>query len=132
MTACVLESFKREVTVIIEYFEVKLENLQVRWQMFSNYKHGIVHEFIIVIAPHGMFILISKAYKGRLSEGHNSKPEYFIRQYKGRWHYFGWYVISGLIFINCGFRCAWVKIPHLQGRKVQVLFAQSGVGKEVN
>ena len=64
-------AFGKEVTVIIDCFEVFIErptNLLARAQTFSNYKHHNTIKILIGITPQGTICFVSEAWGGRTSD----------------------------------------------------------------
>ena len=72
MPQCFMYSFGKNVTVVIDCFEVFIEeptNLLARAQTFSSYKHTcITIKLLIGITPQGTVSYVSEAWGGRTSD----------------------------------------------------------------
>ncbi|XP_051156353.1 uncharacterized protein LOC127278597 [Leptopilina boulardi] len=82
MPSCFKESiFENKVTVIIDCFEIFIENashLYTGAQSWSNYKHHKTVKVLIGITPQGTISFISDAYGGRISDKAITKASGFL------------------------------------------------------
>lgn len=71
MPMCFQYSFGKKVTVVIDCFEVYIENpsnLLARAQTFSSYKSHNTIKILIGITPQGSVCFVSEAWAGRTSD----------------------------------------------------------------
>lgn len=71
MPQCFLESFGKQVTVILDCFEIFIEkpkSFNSSAECWSNYKHHRTLKYLIGITPQGSISFISEGYGGRASD----------------------------------------------------------------
>ena len=71
MPRCILDSFGRKTTVIIDCFEVCIDrptNLLAWAQTFSSYKHHNTIKVLIEITPQGTICFVSEAWGGKKTD----------------------------------------------------------------
>lgn len=119
MPKCFSEIYENNVTVIIDCFEVLIEqpsNLEAAAKTWSDYKHNQTMKFLIGVSPQGFIMFISNAYGGRASDKFIVEDSNFLENLNP----------GDLIIADRGFSiddsvklyCAQVKYPSfLKGKK---------------
>lgn len=85
MPAVFKENFGDSVTVIIDCFEIKVQNSsnpEAACQLYSNYKAGPTLKVLVGISPQGFIMFVSCAYGGRSSDKFVSTDSGFLEKLK--------------------------------------------------
>ena len=80
---CFIDSFERKITVIIDCFELYIDqpkNLIARNLTWSSYKHHHTAKYLIGITPQGSLCFISGGWGGRSSDQHITENSNFLRK----------------------------------------------------
>ena len=83
MPLCYREKFGKKITVIIDCFEIYIEqpkNLTARSLMWSTYKSHHTAKYLIGITPQGTISFISKGWGGRTSDKHITENSVFLQK----------------------------------------------------